>query len=75
MAYAFYSLQAIQRGINETSCYTGWMYWLICLFWFDTGLIVGLVICASSCYVGHGHKMMLMFESPVGEAVYARFDD
>ena len=27
---AFYSLQAIQRGINENSCHTWWMYRSLC---------------------------------------------
>ena len=30
VAYAFHSLWAIQRRINENPCHTGWMYRLIC---------------------------------------------
>ena len=34
---AFYSLWAIQRGINENPCHTGWMYRLIWVFAGHTG--------------------------------------
>ena len=44
IAYAFYSLQAIQRGINENPCYTEWMYRLIGVFACHTGVIVGFVM-------------------------------
>ena len=42
---AFCSLQAIQRGINENPCHTGWMYRLIWVFAGHTGLFVGFVVC------------------------------
>ena len=32
ITFAFYNLQAIQRGINENPCCTGWMYRLIWVF-------------------------------------------
>ena len=32
-ACTFYSLHAIQRGINEDPYHTGWVYRLICLCW------------------------------------------
>ena len=44
IAWAFYSLQAIQRGINENPCHTGWMYRLIWVFAGHIGLIVGFVV-------------------------------
>ena len=44
IACAFYSLLAIQRGIYENSCYTGWMYRLIWVFARHTDLIVGFVV-------------------------------
>ena len=44
IAYAFYSLQAIQRGINENPSHTGWLYKLIWVFAGHTGLLV----CAGS---------------------------
>ena len=40
IACAFYSLQAIQRGMNENPCHTG----LIWAFAGHTGLIVGFVV-------------------------------
>ena len=43
IACAFYSLLAIQRGINKNPCYTGWMDRLIWVF-AGTGLIVGIVV-------------------------------
>ena len=46
LAYAFYSLRAIQRGINKKPCHTGWMYRLICVFAGHTGLIVGFILLA-----------------------------
>ena len=39
----FLGLQAIQRGIIENPCQTGWMYSLICVFAGHTALIVGTV--------------------------------
>ena len=39
-----YSLWAIQRGMNENPCHTGWMYRLIWVFAGHTGLIVGFVV-------------------------------
>ena len=42
IACAFYTLQAIERGMNENPCHTGWIYMLI--FAGHTGLIVGLVV-------------------------------
>ena len=44
IACAFYSLQAIQRGINKKYCHTGWAYRLIWIFACHTGLIVGFVV-------------------------------
>ena len=41
---AFYSLQAIQRGIKKNACPTGWMYRLTWVFDGHTGLIVGFVM-------------------------------
>ena len=41
---AFYSLWAIQRGLNESLYHTGWMYRLIWVFAGHTGLIVGFVV-------------------------------
>ena len=38
-AYVFYSLQVIKRGINESSCNTGWIYRLIWVFASYTCLI------------------------------------
>ena len=35
MPYAFYSLRDIQRGINENSCHTGWMYRLIWVWYWS----------------------------------------
>ena len=40
----FYSLGAIQRGIQENLCNTGWMYRLIWVFAGHTGLIVDFVV-------------------------------
>ena len=40
----FYSLPAIQRGMNENPCHTGWMYTLIRVFAGHTGLIVDFVV-------------------------------
>ena len=45
IACAFYSLRAIQRGINKISCHTGWVYRLICVFIGHIGLIVGFIVC------------------------------
>ena len=39
----FYSVWAIQRGINENPCHTGRIYRLICIFAGHTGLILGFV--------------------------------
>ena len=36
--------RAIQRGINENPCHTGWMYRLVCVFAGFTDLIVGFVV-------------------------------
>ena len=47
---AFYSLRAIQRGLNENPCHTWWMYGLIWVFAGYTGLIVGFVVCWLICY-------------------------
>ena len=47
IACTFYSRRAIQGGINENLCYTGWRYRLIWAFAGHTGLIVGLW-CAGS---------------------------
>ena len=44
IACAFYSLQAILRGMDKTPCHAGFMYWLIQIFAGHTGLIVGLVM-------------------------------
>ena len=44
IACAFYSLWAIQRGINEYLCHTCRMYTLIWVFVNHTGLIVGFVM-------------------------------
>ena len=44
IACAFFSLQAIKRGINENPCHTGWMYRLNWDFAGHTGLIVGFVL-------------------------------
>ena len=38
-----YNLWAIQRGINENPCHTGWMFRLIWVFAGHTGLFVGFV--------------------------------
>ena len=43
IACAFYSLRAIQRGINENPCHTWWMYRLIRVFAGSNDLIVGFV--------------------------------
>ena len=45
IARTYYSLEAIQRGINENPCHTGWMYMLIWVFAGYTGLIVGFIVC------------------------------
>ena len=54
IACAFYSLLAIQRGINKNPCHTGWMYWLIWVLAGHIGLI-GLVvhwlICVCTCII------------------------
>ena len=44
IACAFYSIQAIQRKINETPCHIGFVYRLIWVFAGHTGLIVGFVV-------------------------------
>ena len=44
IACAFYSLKAIQRGINENSCHTLWVYRLIWGFARHTVLIVCFVV-------------------------------
>ena len=44
IAYAFYSLRAIQRGINKKPYYTGLMVRLSWVFSGHTGLIVGFVV-------------------------------
>ena len=41
---AFYSLRAIQRGINEIPCHLGWLYKLVWVFDGHTCLIVGFVV-------------------------------
>ena len=41
---AFYSLQAIQRGINENPCFSGWMYRLMQVFSGYTGPIISFVV-------------------------------
>ena len=38
-----YNLWAIQRGIHENPCHTGWMFRLIWVFAGHTGLFVGFV--------------------------------
>ena len=43
-ACAYYSLRAIQSGISENLCNTGWMYSLIFVFASHTGHIVGSVV-------------------------------
>ena len=45
IAYAFYGLHAIQRGMNKNPCHIGWMYRLIWVFADHIGLIVVFVIC------------------------------
>ena len=45
IAYAFYSLQAIQRAINDNPCHTGRMYRLVWAFAGHTGVIVAFVVC------------------------------
>ena len=42
--FAFYSLQAIKRGINGNPCHPGWIYILIWVIGGYTGLIVGFVM-------------------------------
>ena len=44
VACPFYSIQAIQKGINENPCHTGWMYRLTWVFACHKGLIVGFVV-------------------------------
>ena len=44
IACSFYSLRAIQRGINENPCHTGWKYRLIWVFAGHTDLIVGFAV-------------------------------
>ena len=44
IAFAFYSYQAIPRGINENHYHTGSMYMLIRVFTGHTGLIVSFVV-------------------------------
>ena len=44
IACTFYSLQAIQRGINDNPCYIGWIYRLTWVFASHLGLIVGFVM-------------------------------
>ena len=44
IACAFYSLQAIQRGINKDPYNTGWMYMLIWDFAGHAGLALGFVV-------------------------------
>ena len=44
IAVSFYSLQAIQRGINKNPCYTWWTYSLMWTFAGHTGLIVDFVV-------------------------------
>ena len=44
IACAFYSLRAIQRGINENPCLNGWMYKLNWVIACHTCLIVGFVV-------------------------------
>ena len=44
IACAFYSLKAIQRGMNKNSCHPGWMYRLISIFADHTGLVVGTAV-------------------------------
>ena len=47
---AFYSLRAIQRGMNKNPCHTGWMFRLFWVFAGQTGLIV-VLSCADSFYL------------------------
>ena len=44
IARTFYSLRAIQRGINKNPCHSGWVYRLIWDFTGHTDLIVGFVV-------------------------------
>ena len=44
IACAFYNIQAIQRGMNEKPCRTGWMYRLIWDSAGHIGLVVGFVV-------------------------------
>ena len=44
IACDFYSLRAIQRGMNKNPCHTGWMHRLIWVFAGLRGLIVGFVM-------------------------------
>ena len=52
IAWAFYSLQVIQRGIHENSCKTGWIYRLIWVFAGHTGFIEGFVVRWLICLCG-----------------------
>ena len=52
MACAFYSLRAIQRGMNKNPCHTGCIFWLIWVFCGHTDLIVGFVVL--SCTGSYG---------------------
>ena len=51
IACDFYSIQAIQRGINKNTRHTEWMYWLIWVFAGHTGLIVSFVVRWLKCFV------------------------
>ena len=42
--HVFYGLRAMQRGIIENPCHTGWIYRLIRVFASHTGFIVGFVM-------------------------------
>ena len=59
-ACAFDSLRAIQRGINENPCYTGWMYRLIWVFAGHAGFIVGFVKLCLECFANAEYIVMRM---------------
>ena len=71
IACVFYSLRAIQRGIKENPCHTGWMYRLTLFFAGYKGRIVGFVMHLLICKISYfpllhwwdlGHFFCLNFQ-------------
>ena len=70
IACAFYSLQAIQRRINENPCHTGWIYKVIWVFTGHTGLIVGFVMRWLKCYWYYFSTDLALFQIHIQLSVF-----